>query len=250
MSGTNLQPNRLGVNRPAGTLDTSPAACRERVHQLHTLTQAEYHHLLVIIQAIIPRQHCEARDALNEGLLIALRKYDGRGLLKAYVCRCAIIYAFEQMKRKRRQVNFSELESDSDFDDYLDSVLPYLEDPRYVEAVDELFIRRIEEILEGMYDYRLRFASRLAIAQATRMLALFRDNANLGKGTGIDEYEQTPPNPKGRRGQPTHNTKVVRRLITDHLSEEFQTDHRNVQSALKALRISTRQALHEGWLPV
>lgn len=101
-----------------------------------------------------------------------------------------------------------------------------------------------------MYDYRLCFASRRGIDHTTYILALFRNNANLGMGIGIDEYENILPNPQGCRRQPTHNTKVVRRLMSDHLSAEFRTDHRNGQSALKALRLSNRQTLHQGWLPV
>lgn len=69
MSNPNLQPNGVGVNRPAGDFDASPTACADRVRKLQALTQAEYHHLLVIIQAILPRQYCEARDASNEGLM-------------------------------------------------------------------------------------------------------------------------------------------------------------------------------------
>ncbi len=44
-------------------------------------------------------------------------------------------------------------------------------------------------------------------------------------------------------------TVVVRGLILDHLCDELQTDRKDVSSALKALRLSTRQALNEGWLP-
>jgi hypothetical protein len=46
-----------------------------------------------------------------------------------------------------------------------------------------------------------------------------------------------------------HNTKLVRRAIIEHLCDELQTDRRNIFSAYKALRLSTRQALNEGWLP-
>ncbi len=133
---------------------------------------------------------------------------------------------------------------------YLDQVLPYLDDPRYVEAIDELFIRRIEEILEGMYDWHFRHSTQEAIGHATQTLALFRDNANLGKGVGVDEYENTPPAVRKAPGKPTHNTKVVRGLVLDHLRDGLQTDRKDVSSALRALRLSTRQALHEGWLPI
>ena len=115
--------------------------------------------------------------------------------------------------------------------------------------MDELFVRRVEEILADMYNWRFRYATRQAIGDAIELLALFRENANLGQGTGIDEYEQTPPAATHRTGRPTHNTKIVRRLIVNHLCEEFQTDRRNMFSALKALRLSTLQALREGWLP-
>ncbi len=218
------------------------------VHKLQTLTQADYHRLLTIVKSIVPPNFCDPADALGQGLLIAIQKYEGHGPLTAFVPRCAFLYALQQAKKHRRQVNFSDLQTNEEFSDYLDHTLPYLEDPRYEEEVDELFIRRIEEILECSYDWRFRHSTREAIDNAMNVLALFRDNANLGKGIGVDEYEETQPAIKRSPGKPTHNTKLVRGLILDHLSEELAADRKDVSSALKALRISTRQALNEGWL--
>jgi hypothetical protein len=228
---------------------TTPAERKARVRRLYTLAQAEYDHLLIIVRAIVPPQFCDPCDALGHGLLIALQKYTGQGPLTAYVPRCAYLYSLQQVKKRRREVQFCELETNAEFEEYLDQVLPYLEDPRYVEAVDELFIRRIEEILESTYDWHFRHSTEEAIRHATQMLALFRDNANRGKGVGIDEYENTPPAVKKAPGKPTHNTKVVRGLVLDHLRDELQIDRKDASSALKALRLSTCQALHEGWLP-
>ncbi len=234
-------------------LQTSPAERRERRRKLETLTQAEYRHLLATVIIVVPKQFCDPADALSHGLLIALQKYDGRGKLTTYVARCAYLYSLQQVKKRRLDITFTDLQNESDFSEYLDEILPYLEDPRYIEAVDEFFIRRIEEILDAIYDYRFRYATRQAIDDAHQILALFRDNANLGKGIGVDEYENGPLSAfkrgKPRVGRPTHNTNLVRRAIVDHLSEELQTDKRNIFSAYKALRISTRQALNEGWLP-
>jgi hypothetical protein len=121
-----------------------------------------------------------------------------------------------------------------------------------VEAEVELS-QRIEEILDGMHDWHFCFSTRQAINDADQILGLLRDNANLGKGIGNDEYENGPlpalKHGRSRIGRPTHKIKLVRRAIVDHLSEEFQMDKRNIYSAYKALRLSTRQALHEGWLP-
>lgn len=236
---------------PARTLITksTPAECAERVRGLYALTKAEYKQLLNVVWAIVPPQFCDPYDALQHGLLIALQKYEGRGPLTAYVPRCAYLYSLQQVKKRRLDVNFSDLQANADFEEYLDEVLPYLEDPRYVEAVDELFVRRIEEILGSSYDWHFRHSTREAIAYAAQLLALFRDNANLGKGVGVDEYESTPPAMKKAPGKPTHDTKLVRGLILDHLSAELAANPKDVSSALKALRLSTKQALHEGWLP-
>lgn len=235
-------------SQSAAIQDTS-AERTARVQKLRTLTQAEYNQLLHIVKAIVPTKFCDPADALSHGLLIALQKFDGRGPLSAYVPRCAFLYALQQVKKRRWEMAFCDLQTDSDFDDYLDRILPYLEDPRYIEAVDELFVRRIEEILAGMYDYHFRHSTHEALGNATRMLSLFRDNANLGKGVGIDEYEQTPLAKSRMRGRRLHNGKLVRRLILDHLREELHLDQKDTDCALQALRISTRQALHEGWLP-
>jgi DNA-directed RNA polymerase specialized sigma24 family protein len=248
MPNKNVSPTRSSAKHSADGAATLSAECKARVRKLYTLTQAEYQRLLFIVRAIVPPQFCDPCDALGHGLLIALQKYTGQGPLTAYVPRCAYLYALQQVKKRRREVQFSELETNAEFEEYLDQVLPYLEDPRYVEAVDELFIRRIEEILAGMYDWHLRHSTQEAIRHATQMVALFRDNANLGKGIGVDEYENTPPAAKKAPGKPTHNTKLVRGLILDRLCDELQADRKDVSSALKALRLSTRQALHEGWL--
>ena len=86
-------------------------------------------------------------------------------------------------------------------------------------------------------------AIRQAINDAHQILALSRENANLGKGIGIDEYENSPlaafKRGKPRVGRSMHNTKIVRRAIVEHLSEELHADRRNIQSAYKALLIST-----------
>lgn len=66
---------------------------------------------------------------------------------------------------------------------------------------------------------------------------------------GIDEYESTPSAIKKSAGKPTHDTVLIRGLILNHLCDELETDRKDVSSALKAARISTRQALHEGWPP-
>ncbi len=245
----NVPSNPSRPRQPAKSTSSTSAECATRVQELYALTQAEYDHLLCIVWAIVPPQFCDPYDALQQGLLIALQKYAGQGPLTAYVPRCAYLYSLQQVKKRRLDINFSDLQTDTAFEDYLHEVLPYLEDPRYVEAVDELFIRRIEEILAGMYDWRFRHSTREAIAHATQLLALFRDNANLGKGVGVDEYDDSPSALKKAPGKPTHDTKLVRGLILDRLCEELAADRKDVSSALKALRISTRQALHEGWLP-
>ncbi len=239
------------VNRRSNP--TSPTERDERKRKLQRLTQAEYNHLLAIVTLVVPRQCCDPADALSHGLLIALKKFDGRGELTTYVSRCAYLYSLQQVKKSRRDVTFTDLQNGGDFEEYPDEVLPYLEDPRYVEAIDELFVRRIDEILDRMKNFHFRYATREAIDDAHQILAILRDNTNLGEGIGVDEYENGPlaafKNGKPRVGRPTHNTRLVRKQIIDHLCDELQTDQRDIFSAYKTLRLSTRQALNEGWLP-
>lgn len=246
-----LDPYHCQKNTPLPPV--SPAEQQERKRKLMTITQAEYQQLLNKISVLVPRSLCDPAEALSEGFIIAMRKYNGMGQWTVYIVKCAYYYALEQYKKRRRQICFTDLQDDDELDEYLDAVLPYLQDPRYVEAVDELFIQRIEEILDSIYDYRFRYSTRQAITDAHRLLMLLRENANLGKGIGVDEYEHGPLSKpyrgKQRPGRRLHNTTFVRQTIVEHLCEEFQTDKRNIFSAMKALRISTRQALNEGWLP-
>jgi hypothetical protein len=232
---------------------TTPALREERKRKLQSLSQVDYQNLRNLVHYIVPRKFCDPDDALSHGLLIAMQKYDGRGELKPFVMRCAYLYSLQQVKKTRLNITFTDLQNESDFAEYLDEVLPYLEDSRYVEAVDELFVRRIDEILDSMKNFRFRFASKEAIADAHTILALFRENANLGKGIGVDEYEDGPLNAlkrgKRRSEKPTHNTRIVRKNIVDHLADELHTTEKDISSACKALRLSTRQALNEGWLP-
>jgi len=234
---------------PATKTTATRAERARRRRKLHTLTQDEYAQMLHAVRAIVPSQYCDPCDALHQGLFLALQKFDGRGELGAFVSRCAFLYALQQAQKRRRLVTFSQLEADPDVCEDVEELLPAMEDPRYVEAVDEMFIGRIEEILARSYDRRFNYRSHRSIQDATRTLKLFRENANLGKGVGIDEYENTPPAMVHRPGKPTHDTKRVRGLILDHLRDELQVSRDHASKALKALRVSTLQALHEGWLP-
>ena len=134
--------------------------------------------------------------------------------------------------------------------------MPFLEDPRYVEAVDELFVQRIEQILYTMRDYRHRHTTSEAIRDARQILGIFRESANLDKGIGVDEYEDAPINCDRRRdpylkrwGRRVHNQTIVRRQITQALVNALETTKKDVQSASQSLRLATTQALREGWLP-
>ena len=234
---------------PAAQRTATPSERARRRRKLHTLTQDEYAQMLRSVRAIVPSQYCDPYDALHQGLFLALQKFDGRGELGAFVCRCAFLYGLQQAQKRRRLVTFSQLEADPYICEDVEELLPALEDPRYVEAVDEMFIGRVEEILAGSYDRRFNSTSHRSINDANRALNLFRENANLGMGVGIDEYENTPPAMVHRPNKPTHDTKLVRGLILDHLRDELQISRDHASKALKALRVSTRQALHEGWLP-
>ena len=234
---------------PAMKITVTPAERARRLRKLRTLTQAEYAEMLRVVKAIVPWQYCDPYDALHQGLLLAFQKFEGWGELGAFVCRCAFLYGLQQAQKRRRLVTFSQLEADPFVCEDVEELLPALEDPRYVEAVDEMFIGRIEEILAGSYDRRFNHTSHRSIHDANRALNLFRENANLGKGVGVDEYENTPPAIVHRPGKPTHDTKIVRGLILDHLRDDLQISRDHAGRALKVLRMSTLQALHEGWLP-
>ena len=158
----------------------APAERAERTRKLRTLTQAEYAQLLHTVKAIVPWQYCDPNDALHQGLLLAYQKFEGWGELSAFVARCAFLYGLQQAQKRRRLVTFTQLQEDPNVGEDVEDVLPYLEDPRFVEAVDELFIGRIEEILASSYNRRLRHGSHRAIRDATRMLTQFREEREFG----------------------------------------------------------------------
>ena len=115
--------------QPKTSSTATAAECAERVGRLWALTQDDYYHLFIIVRAIVPPQFCDPHDALSHGLLIALQRYDGRGPLTAYVPRCAYLYSLQQVKKRRREINFCDLQTDLDVEDYLDQALPFLEAP-------------------------------------------------------------------------------------------------------------------------
>jgi DNA-directed RNA polymerase specialized sigma24 family protein len=245
----------VAPNHPARqSADTPPAVRAERKRKLMTITQDDYHELLANLTRIMRPGFCDPGDALNEALIVAMKKYDGNGSLKAFVTRAAWLYALEQYKKHaKRQITFSALTTDDELNEYLESVIAYTLDPRYVEGVDELFIQRIEQILYQMRDYRHRHTTTEAIADAKAILKLYRENANLGKGIGIDEYETAPEvfsrGKYGRAGRRAHSHTQVRHAIVTRLADELETTAKDIYSACKALRNATLQALHEGWLP-
>ena len=239
---------KIQAKRPA-----TPAGERaKRIKDLNRITQDEYEHLLAIVRKVVPRAYCDPTEALSEGLLAALRTYDGNVKLTTYVAACAMHYAIRTIKKYHRYTPFADLPRDGDTyaeDSYLDRILPSYEDPRYIEGVSEVFIRRIEEILGQMKNCRLRHARPTVIALAQDVLELLRENANLGKGIGIDEYENAPLKvPDWPNQRPQHNIVEPRARIHEHLPQTLGADKYNVRDAMQALRISTRQALHEGWL--
>jgi DNA-directed RNA polymerase specialized sigma24 family protein len=163
-------------------LQTSPAERRERKRKLQTMTPALYDELLANISRIMNPGFCDPGDALNEAIIVAMKKYRGEGSLKSFITRAAWLYALEQFKKyTKRQIAFSNLETEQDFGDYLETIIAYTEDPRYVEAVDELFIQRIEQILYIRRGYPINTPPE-TVRNAKKILKLYRENANLGKG--------------------------------------------------------------------
>jgi DNA-directed RNA polymerase specialized sigma24 family protein len=119
---------------------------------LQTLSQADYNRLLRYVQKVVPPQLCAAEEALSEGLIAALRTYDPvKSSLPVYVARCALNYARWQARKWSQVEMLSELEDEHGEINQLAD-----DDPRYVEAIPEPFIERIEEILEQSQDYRNR----------------------------------------------------------------------------------------------
>ena len=224
--------------------------------KLHTLSQGEYENIRSHVRRIIPPDLCDPDEALHEALLVANRKFRFDGSLEGYVVKVAWRYAHYQYRKYRRQVGFENLDNEFEFSKYHERVLPFLADPRYVEAVDELFVQRIEQVLYTMRDYRHRHTTREAIRDARQILGIFRESANLGKGIGVDEYEDAPINCDRRRdpyrkraGRRLHNQTIVRRQITQALTNALETTKKDIQSACQSLRLATVQALCEGWLP-
>jgi len=224
--------------------------------QLPTLSQGEYENIRAHVRRIIPPDLCDPDEALHEALLVANKKFRYEGSLEGYVVKVAWRYAHYQYRKYRRQVGFENLDNEFEFSQYHERVLPFLADPRYVEAVDELFVQRIEQILYTMRDYRRRHTTREAIGDAGQILGIFRESANLGKGIGVDEYEDAPINCDHRRDpyrkradRRLHNQTIVRRQITQALTNALETTKKDIQSACQSLRLATTQALREGWLP-
>lgn len=237
--------------------EATPEVRSVRKRKLQTMTPALYDELLANITRIMNPGFCDPGDALNEAIIVAMKKYRGEGSLKSFITRAAWLYALDQFKKySKRQIAFSNLETEQDFGDYLETIMVFTEDPRYVEAVDELFIQRIEQILYIRRGYPINTPPE-TIRNAKKILTLYRTNSNLGKGIGIDEYNEAPENFDRRKKNPyhhragrrIHNHTLVRRQIVGNLAAELDTDAKDIYRACAALKVSVRQALNEGWLP-
>ena len=223
-----------------------------RVDAFRHMAQDDYNHLLRVIAIVVPPQMCDPADALSAGLLAATRMYNGDTKLVTYVSKCAFNYALWQA-RKNRAILFSDLPVDpyDNEDSYIaETLFATVENPRYVEAIDDRFIERIEEILDQSIDYRQRKTRPKVIALAHDILTMYRENANLGYGIGIDEYENAPLKRPDYQGQFRLEQNTIQPLaeIRKHIGEVFHAYPCNVKYAQTALRESARQALHEGWL--
>ena len=255
-------PNKISAERRdylANELDAplDVSGCAPQWNRkLRTLSRDEYDKIRAHVHRIIPPDLCDPDEALHEALLVANKKFRYEGSLEGYVVKVAWRYAHYQYRKHRRQVGFENIDNEFEFYQYQESVLPFLQDPRYEESVDELFVQRIEQILYTMRDYRHRHTTSEAIRDARRVLGIFRESSNLGKGIGVDEYENAPINCDRRRDpykkrpdRRLHNQTVARRQITLALMNALETTKKDVLSAAQSLRIATKQALHEGWLP-
>ncbi len=222
-----------------------------RVDAFHRMTQGDYAHLLRVVALVVPPAWCDPSEALSEGLLAATRMYNGDASLATYVAKCAFNYALRQAQ-KHRAIPFTDLKDDDREDDdaYIEETLPGEEYLPYIETIDEQFISRIEEILDQSINYKHRATRPKVIALAHDILTLLRENANLDAGIGIDEYDYAPLKLPEWENQfkVERNRLQPRASIREHLAEHFHACRENTAYAMTALRDSTRQALHEGWL--
>jgi hypothetical protein len=233
-------------------MDLTATERAARVQALQNLTQDEYNHLFRIVRLVVPPYLCEASEALSAGLLAAARNYNGEARLSTYVARCALHHALRVGKQCPRTTVFTDLRTGERAGDntvYLEETIG-MEDPRYVEAIDDHLIARIYEILADLEDSRRCHVRPKVLALAAEILDLLHTNANLGKGVGIDEYDHAPPKAPEWKNQfkVEYNRLQPRTQINQNLARTLGANPSHVAQAMIALRQSTRQALREGWL--
>src|SRR5512135_3374631 len=116
MSSTRVARSRRYVN-----FNTPPELKAERKRKLQTMTPALYNELLANLSRTMRPGFCEPGEALNEAILIAMKKYNGEGSLKSFITRAAYLWALEQYKHyAKKQIAFTNLQTDQQFGDYLD----------------------------------------------------------------------------------------------------------------------------------
>lgn len=241
--------------RVKSEFETTPQQRTTRVEAFKKhFTQDEYDHLLKIVRLVVPEYMCDPTEAYSEGLLAAARMYDGSVCLSTYVSKCAWNYAIRAWQKAKRRILIDDLataEHQDDDNTYSEETLGADALP-YVEAIDDQFIARINEILIAMANYRLRHARPKVIELAADIVDMLRINANLGQGIGVDEYDNAPLKaPAWKNESLVHrNTIEPRAHIRDHIAQMLNASTANTTYAMIALRKSTRQAMHEGWLPV
>ena len=225
-----------------------------RVEALKNFTPDDYDHMLKIVRRVIPQNTCDPAEALQEALIIALKKYDGRTKISSFLSKRARWYALGLLRKQTPPLPFSDLptrqtQEEDAVDDHLDQILGGTEDREYSENVDERFAERIKQILPQLHDNPYVYQRPSVIPVAEKILDLYQTNANRGTGTGVDEWENAAPTTaRTPNDRLRSNKKKPKGAIRRNLTRELDATTTLIDHALGALRISTARALREGWL--
>lgn len=252
MSATILPRNTYRVKpNPA---ETTPEERAARIEAFKHFTLDDYDHMLRLVRRVVPKGVCDPEEALSEALVLASAEYNGSTKLTSYIAKRAWWYAWSQHKHESHKITFSQLPTqehadDPEVNDYIDLLIGGSTDPEGSEPIDTRFVERIREILTSQKYGSAFYARRKVLPIALEILNLMRTNADLGKGIGIDEWENAPINvPNHPNDRVKHNKKKPLGAIRKKLATTLNTQPINISYAIKSLRVSTALALREGWL--
>lgn len=214
---------------------------KQRVEALRNITPQEIEKLRASVRWKVPRECVD--DALAYALMIAYQHYDGQGKLKNYILKTAWYYGLRQLRDRRRNKTFTDLQGIEDDNEYIDYILPST--PAYeIHEPDRRWLEEVHARIDSLYVKGSNHANAPStIRRAHKVLDVLIASCESGQGIGMDEWVDGTRRRHGYHRKTIHSNKQVQGEIVKHFASLMETDPGSARKAYKLVKESTAQEL-------